>query len=188
MIEQLPWLAGRSAGIVAWFLLSGAVGLGLLVRTPYVGRRARPVLELTRDRVGVLALGMLAFHGVLLLAAPEASPLSYRPLWTAAGVAAGVIVALAVGRWAREPIAVVAWLLSAVHVVGAGTDAGSLWLQVPFYVTVLYGVVLLGVVAWHAWSAPAEAPAKVTPPPPPAPAPPPSRIAAPLWSRGGPER
>jgi hypothetical protein len=186
-LAHVWWLAGRSAGIVAWLALSAAVVLGLLLVTGLAPGRAREMLGLARDRLGVLALGLLAAHGVLLLGEPRVSPglglvvpfaSGHDPLWTGLGTLAGILLAVAAIARARQVVPV-GWLLAAVHVIGGGTDAGSLWLQVPFYVTLVYGLALLG---WWAATTVREPPPEPVPPEPAAPEP--ALAPAPLWLRG----
>ena len=144
------WLASRSAGIVAWVALSASVALGLLMAT----RRLRgPFARKLHERVALLSLGAVAAHGLLLLPdpwlkpgvagvlVPFASP--YRPLWTGLGVLAAYLAAgLSLTYYARKRLGIrrwrtahrfipVAWAMAAAHVLGSGTDAGSLWLQAP---------------------------------------------------------
>lgn len=57
------WYAGRSAGLVAWVLLSGSMLLGLLLSTKAMGRRVRPnwLQDLHRGLSG-LAVAFVAVH------------------------------------------------------------------------------------------------------------------------------
>ena len=55
------WLASRSAGVVAYLLLSAAVVLGLATTT----RLAR--VRGLHERIALLALGAVAAHGLFLL-------------------------------------------------------------------------------------------------------------------------
>jgi sulfoxide reductase heme-binding subunit YedZ len=153
------WLASRSAGVVAYVLLSAAVVLGLATSTRLV--RARAVHE----QVALLALGAVAVHGLLLLGDPWLGAnvlqllvpftLDYRPVWTGLGIlaaygAAGLSLTyyarrrLGARRWrAAHRFIPVAWALAAAHVLGAGTDAVSLWLQIVLAATVAAVTVLL---------------------------------------------
>ena len=58
------WLASRSAGVVAYLLLSGSVVLGLAMSTRLVRGRDVRVLH---ERIALLALAAVAAHGLLLL-------------------------------------------------------------------------------------------------------------------------
>lgn len=209
------WLASRSAGLVAYALLSAAVLLGLAMALRLGSPRLRREARALHERLALLALGATAAHGLLLLADPWLRPglrgllvpfaADYRPLWTGLGVLAGYLAAglsltyyarrrLGVRRWRQAHRFIpVAWALAAVHVAGAGTDAVSLWLQVPLalsaaLVMALLAERLLGArrgarPAAGRTPAPERAPAPRVEPPErgPAAAPPP----VPLWSRPG---
>src|SRR3954452_19296741 len=83
------WLASRSAGVVAYVLLSASVVLGLAMATRLAPARD---LRVSHERVALLALGAVAAHGLLLIPdrylRPGLSELlipsttGYRPLWT----------------------------------------------------------------------------------------------------------
>jgi sulfoxide reductase heme-binding subunit YedZ len=156
------WLASRSAGIVAYLLLSGSVILGLALSTRLASGRDVRVLH---ERIALLALGAVAAHGLLLLPdgwlQPKLSEVlipfttGYRPLWTGLGIlaaygAAGLSLTyyarrrLGHRRWrAAHRFVPIAWALAAAHVIGAGTDAVSLWLQVILAATIAAIVVLI---------------------------------------------
>lgn len=153
------WLASRSAGVVAYLLLSTSVVLGLATTTRLA--RARGLHE----RVALLALGAVAAHGLLLLGDtwlhPGLSELlvpfttGYRPLWTGLGIcaaygAAGLSLTyyvrrrLGARRWRKaHRLIPVAWALAAAHVIGAGTDVVSLWLQIVLAATIAAVVALI---------------------------------------------
>ena len=86
------WLASRSAGVVAYLLLSAAVVLGLAHTT----RLAR--VRGLHEQIALLALGAVAAHGLLLLPDSWLQPklyeifvpftTGYRPLWTGLGILA----------------------------------------------------------------------------------------------------
>jgi sulfoxide reductase heme-binding subunit YedZ len=172
------WLASRSAGIVAYLLLSAAVLLGLAMAlrlgSPGFRRGARGIHE----RLALLALGATAAHGLLLLGDPWLKPgmsgvlvpfaSSYRPFWTGIGVLAAYLAAgLSLTYYARRRLGTrrwrlahrfipIAWAMAAIHVAGSGTDAVSLWLQVPLALTAALALALLG----ERWlAAPRRAPA-----------------------------
>jgi sulfoxide reductase heme-binding subunit YedZ len=207
------WLASRSAGVVAWLLLSLVVAIGLVQATGMAPARLKAALRHGHERIALLALGTMAAHGALLLGdswlrpglsgvlVPFAS--SYRPVWTGLGVLATYLAAalsltyyarrrLGTRRWrSAHRLIPLAWAMAAVHVIGAGTDAGSLWLRLPLALTLALVIALLGQrIATSAGrrrsSPPAAAPdeAPVWEPPVATPATAPS----PLWLRGDPER
>ena len=195
------WLASRSAGLVAYALLSAAVLLGLAMALRLGPPRLRRGARGLHERRALLALGAVAAHGLLLLGDPWLRPglsgllvpftMDYRPAWTGLGVLAAYLAAgLSLTYYARGRLGArrwrlahrfipVAWALAAVHVAGAGTDAVSLWLQVPLALSAALVLALLGERLLGA--RPAAAPAAPEPPAA-TPAPP---AAAPLWSRVG---
>ena len=151
------WLASRSAGVVAYLLLSASVVLGLAMALRLAPPRSAAVLRTAHERIALIALGAVAAHGLLLLGDGFLRPglsgilvpfaMDYRPVWTGIGILAGYLAAglslsyyarqrLGARRWrAAHRLIPVAWAMAAVHVIGAGSDAGSLWLQVPLALT-----------------------------------------------------
>jgi len=160
------WLASRSAGIVAYLLLSASVLLGLAMALKLAPARYTALLRTAHERIALIALGAIAAHGLLLLGDGFLRPtignilvpftIAYRPVWTGIGILAGYLTAgLSLTYYARRRIGArrwrtahrlipVAWAMAAVHVIGAGTDAGSLWLQVPIALTMALVLTLLG--------------------------------------------
>jgi sulfoxide reductase heme-binding subunit YedZ len=144
---------------VGYVLLSAAVVLGLVMATRAAPGRFRPALRVTHERAALLALGAVAAHGLLLLPDSWLHPsllqivvpftMGYRPLWTGLGICAAYLAAgLSLSYYARARIGgrrwrnahrliPVAWALAAVHVLGAGTDAGALAMQAVLAATVL---------------------------------------------------
>jgi sulfoxide reductase heme-binding subunit YedZ len=186
------WLASRSAGIMAYLLLSASVVLGL-AKALRLAPRSTPVLRLMHERIALIALGAVAAHGLLLLGDGWLRPglggvlvpftMDYRPVWTGLGILAGYLTAglsltyyarrrVGARRWrAAHRLIPIAWAMAAVHVIGAGTDAGSLWLQVPFalitgLVLTLLGQRLVGARAPGSARSPRPAPAQMAGPAP----------------------
>jgi methionine sulfoxide reductase heme-binding subunit len=204
-LDYAWWLASRSAGIVAYLLLSAAVLAGLAMALRLGSPRLRRSLRALHEQLALVALGATAAHGLLLLADPWLRPgiagllvpfaSSYRPIWTGLGVLAAYLAAalsltyyvrgrVGARRWRRaHRLIPVAWALAAVHVVGAGTDAGSLWLQVPVALSAALVVALLGERVLGARRRPRAQlpPAPAAPSLPAAPAT--DGAPAPLWSR-----
>jgi methionine sulfoxide reductase heme-binding subunit len=160
------WLASRSAGVVAYLLLSASVVLGLAMALNLFRPRASALVRTIHERVALVALGALAAHGLLLLGDGFLHPgvggivvpfaMSYRPAWTGIGILAGYLTAglsltyyarrrLGARRWrAAHRLIPIAWAMAVVHVIGAGSDAGSLWLQIPLALTMAAVITLLG--------------------------------------------
>jgi sulfoxide reductase heme-binding subunit YedZ len=113
----------------------------------------------------LLALGAVAAHGLFLIPDSWLKPTlpqllvpfagGYRPLWTGLGIlalygAAGLSLTyyarrrIGHRRWrAAHRFIPIAWALSATHVIGAGTDVVSLWLEAILAATIAATVVLL---------------------------------------------
>lgn len=147
------WLGSRAAGVVAITMLSFTVMVGLVQggRLP-LGVKAR---DLTRihEFVSLAALVAIAAHGLMLLGDPWLKPalgdllvpfkLDYRTFYTGLGITgAWIATILGLSYYVRDKIGIrrwksihrftmVAWLLSFIHVLGAGTDSGAAWLKVP---------------------------------------------------------
>ncbi len=146
------WLVSRASGIVALGLVSATVMLGLtmsakLLRRPGLGK----TLVSLHEHLALVGLGAIAVHGLALLGDPWLHPglggltvpftLAYKPLATGLGVIGGYLAALlGLSFYARRRIGVrlwrrlhratiLVWVLGAVHTLGAGSDAGTLWLR-----------------------------------------------------------
>jgi methionine sulfoxide reductase heme-binding subunit len=163
--DHVFWLASRSAGVLAWLALSASMVIGLAMATKIAPRALTPRLRVAHERIALAALVALAAHGLLLLGDSFLRPtlldllvpfgIDHAALWTGLGQIAGYLVAaLSLSYYARKRIGArrwrsahrfipIAWVLGAVHVVGAGTDIGELWLQVPFVLSIAAFVVLL---------------------------------------------
>jgi methionine sulfoxide reductase heme-binding subunit len=187
------WLASRSAGVVAYLLLSGSVVLGLVMAARLAPVKSRADLRVLHERIALLALGAVGAHGLLLLPDRWLRPgphellipftASYRPVWTGLGICAAYLAAglslsyyarrrLGARRWRKaHRLIPVAWALAAVHVIGAGSDVVSLWLQVVLAITIAAVLVLL---AQRWWLGRTARPAPPPAPPPAAPEPQPA--------------
>jgi methionine sulfoxide reductase heme-binding subunit len=159
------WLASRSAGIVAFGLLSLSVVLGLVMATKLAPVRSRAGLRVAHERIALLSLGAVAAHGLLLLGDPWLRPgvtglivpfsMRYRPLFTGIGLTAAYLAAgLSLSYYARRRIGTrrwrnahrlipIAWALAATHMLGAGSDAGAVWMEALFALALASIVVLL---------------------------------------------
>ncbi len=152
------WLLSRSAGIVAFALVSLAVLLGLAMATKILKRPglARKLVRV-HEHLALLALTAIAVHGATLLGDRWLRPglrgvlvpfaMSYRPLYTGLGIIAAYLAALLGlsfyvrrrigGRlWRRlHRATVVVWILGVIHTLGAGSDAGTVWLRMVMLTT-----------------------------------------------------
>lgn len=163
--SHLFWLASRAAGVVAVAMLSFTVIVGLMQggRIP-LGFKARD-LNRIHEFCSLAAIIAIITHGVLLLADPWLQPtlsqilfpfkLDYRSFYTGLGiVGAWIAVILGLSYYVRQHIGIkrwktihrftiVAYALSVVHVLGAGTDAQETWLKAPLLTSAAVVVVLL---------------------------------------------
>jgi methionine sulfoxide reductase heme-binding subunit len=146
------WLASRAAGIVAFALLAASMVSGLVLANRLGSPAFRLRLRDLHEPLAVTGLVAIGLHGVLLLVDPwlDAGPVSvvvpftlgYRPLWTGLGVLAAWAAAglglsfyarrrFGARRWrALHRLVPIAYALAVVHVLGAGSDAGTLGLRV----------------------------------------------------------
>jgi sulfoxide reductase heme-binding subunit YedZ len=152
------WLLSRSAGIVAFALVSLAVLLGLAMATKILKRPglARKLVRV-HEHLALLALTAIAVHGATLLGDRWLRPglrgvlvpfaMSYRPLYTGLGIIAAYLAAvLGLSFYVRRRIGgrlwrrlhratVVVWILGVIHTLGAGSDAGTVWLRMVMLTT-----------------------------------------------------
>jgi methionine sulfoxide reductase heme-binding subunit len=164
---HLFWITSRAAGIAALVLSSCSLGAGLLVRSRGGDRRLLGgESRALHEALALATLVALGVHGVALLGDGylHPSPIeisvpftgSYRPLWTGLGIVAGWGLALlglsyyvrwAFGGQARwrllHRFIAVFWALGIVHTLGAGTDAGQLWLLVVMAIPTAPAALLL---------------------------------------------
>ena len=163
---HLLWITSRAAGTAALVLSSTSLGAGLLIRSRGEPRRllgsdARALHE----TLSLVTLIAIAIHGATLLGDGYLHPspieisvpftTAYRPLWTGLGIVAGWgLAALGLSYYARERIGpsrwrtlhrfvAVFWVLGIVHTLGAGTDAGQLWLLVVIALPTVPAAILL---------------------------------------------
>jgi sulfoxide reductase heme-binding subunit YedZ len=165
-LEYGWWLASRASGLVALVCVTVSVIVGLSMagrafRRPGVNR----VLLAVHEQASLAGLVAIAVHGITLLgdawlkpgivgiAVPFAG--EYRPLWTGLGILGGwLAAALGLSFYARRRIgvkvwrklhraAIVAYVLSVAHTVGAGTDAGAGWMRAGVLATSLTVLFLL---------------------------------------------
>jgi sulfoxide reductase heme-binding subunit YedZ len=179
-VNAIDWYAARSAGVVAYCLLTGGVLLGVLLagraRLPRWPQFAvtdvhRYVALLTGAfvvlHVYTLLLDRYVHTSLVAVLVPGAS--SYRPFWVALGtVALELLAAVGVSNlfrkrlghalWRRiHYLTFAVWAAATAHGVGAGTDAGAEWLRLLYVVSI--GSVAAAVV-WRAGRSAAGAPAR----------------------------
>jgi sulfoxide reductase heme-binding subunit YedZ len=146
------WLASRASGVVALVLVSLAVGCGLAMAGRVPNRPAlRRSLVAVHEHAALFGLVAIAVHAITLLGDGWLHPgpvgvlvpfaMDHEPLFTGMGVIAAWLAALlglsfyvrrriGPALWRRmHRLTALVWLLAVGHTLGAGTDAGSVWLQ-----------------------------------------------------------
>lgn len=158
--SSLWWLVSRASGIVAFGLISVSVTLGLAMSTRVITRpRLKRAIMKLHEHIALVALAGIGVHGLALLGDHWLKPgvagitvpfaLPYRPQFTGIGVIGGYL-ALLLGpsfylrrrigarRWRKAHVLiVVAWLLSVVHTLGAGSDSQRLWLRAVVFAPIV---------------------------------------------------
>jgi sulfoxide reductase heme-binding subunit YedZ len=158
-LDYVWWLVSDASGIVALSLISFSVAMGLAMAARVLKRpQVRRACARMHEQIAIAAVAAIAAHGLALLGDHWLKPgwrgitipfaLAYRPGFTGIGIIAGYIAVLlgpsfylrrriGARRWRKlhRAIAVV-WVLSAVHALGAGSDASKLWLRVVVLIPV----------------------------------------------------
>ena len=149
-LEHGWWLASRASGIVALLAISLSVGIGLSMAGRVAPARARALMA-AHQQTALIGLVAIAVHGLTLLGDAFMDPgllgisvpfvIDREPAWTGLGVIGGWLAAiLGLSYWLRDRIGPARWrrlhkltlvvyVLSVVHTLGAGTDAGQAWMQ-----------------------------------------------------------
>lgn len=166
-LDLALWDLGRATGVVALVLFTMTVVLGIIGRSgrPALGVGRFGVQELHRT-VALTGVGLLAVHVFTLLLDPFAQlrlldivvPFvgRYRPFWLGLGTTAldtlAVVVVSALMRhrigprlfkilhWGTYAL----WPMAFLHVLGAGSDAGNVWLRVIAFTCLAIVVLTLG--------------------------------------------
>lgn len=148
----LWWLVSRASGILALGLVSLAVLIGLAMSTKSISRPgAKRALMRLHEHVALIGLASISIHGLSLLGDRWLKPgiagiaipftMSYRPLFTGLGILGGYLAALLglsfyvrrrIGArlWRRlHRATVLVWAMGVAHTLGAGSDAGTVWLR-----------------------------------------------------------
>jgi sulfoxide reductase heme-binding subunit YedZ len=157
-MEYVWWLASRASGIVALALISLSVMLGLAMagRVSREPRLRRAMIAL-HEQIALAALIAIAVHGITLLGDKWLDPgvvgilvpfqMDHAPLYTGLGIVGGYLAAaLGLSFYARRRIGARRWrslhkatilvyVLSVAHTLGAGSDAGTLWLRAQILLT-----------------------------------------------------
>ncbi|HZV74489.1 MAG TPA: ferric reductase-like transmembrane domain-containing protein [Conexibacter sp.] len=142
------WITSRAAGVLALLLASLSVCVGLTTGGRLLRRGTRD-LRILHEALSLAALVALVVHALSLLGdaylRPSLADLtipfagSFGEPWLAIGIVAGWATLLlgasyhvrgriGVQRWRRlHRFTALAWLLSLVHALGEGTDAGTAW-------------------------------------------------------------
>ena len=146
------WLASRASGIVALIMVSLAVGLGLSMAGRMPNQpRLKKALVAVHEQTALAGLVAIAVHAITLLGDRFLHPapidllvplaMDHARPFTALGVAGAWLAALLglsfyvrrhIGgaRWRKvHRLTLLVWVLAVIHAIGAGTDAGSAWLQ-----------------------------------------------------------
>jgi methionine sulfoxide reductase heme-binding subunit len=150
--EHVWWLASRASGLVALVLVTLSVLVGLALGGRVMRRPGWPrMLTAIHEQAAVVGLVAILVHALTLIGDHFLHPglagvtipfaIGYRPLFTAAGIVGAYLAAILglsfyarrwIGgrRWrAAHRFTIVVYGLAVVHVLGAGTDAGSAWLR-----------------------------------------------------------
>jgi sulfoxide reductase heme-binding subunit YedZ len=160
------WVTSRAAGVGALLAasLSTALGLATALRPAWLLRR-RADVHVVHEALGIATLGLIAVHGLALLADPTLHiglggllvPLAapYRPVATALGqVAALGLAVLSLGYYARRRLgtgrwrsahrwAPAFWALAVLHGLLTGSDAGRWWFLLASGIPAVTAVALL---------------------------------------------
>ncbi len=153
--SRVYWYMARSAGIVAYLLLWGAVAFGILVSDKILdGLVKAPVVFEVHKFLSILALIVGMFHGVVLLGdsfmkftvldilIPFLSP--YQPFWVGLGILGLYLTVILVGSfyikkrighrtWKLIHYASFAvWIMTSLHGIFAGSDSSQMLVQLMY--------------------------------------------------------
>ncbi len=148
-MTALTWYVARSAGIVAYLLLSTSVVVGVLMSARAKLSWPRFAVEEVHRFLAILTGVFLALHGIALLA-DRVVPISivqlvipfqttYRPLGVGLGVTSALLLLavalsnlvrkrLPYGVWRRiHYVTIAVWLTATAHGLLSGTDRQDFW-------------------------------------------------------------
>ncbi len=146
------WLASRASGLVALVLVTVSVAIGLTVASKIARRPGMPrILTAVHEQTALAGLIAIAVHAITLIGDPWLNPgvsgvlvpftMDYRPVWTGLGTIAGLLaLLLGLSFYVRRSIGTKLWrkahratilvyFLAIAHTLGAGTDAGAIWMR-----------------------------------------------------------
>jgi predicted ferric reductase len=170
--ELRPWIAARALGVTAFLLLALEVALGLVLSHPRNTAEWRMTKQTFpwHEMVSVFTFAFVTLHVVLLAIDPYAKVgiigalvpgfSEYRPVAVGLGSIAlyAMLFTAITAKWTRllpagwwlriHRVAAIAFLLTWVHAVLAGTDGGAL---LPLYLAT--GLLILAGVAHRWWTA-----------------------------------
>ena len=158
--SKVYWYMARSAGIVAYLLLWGAVAFGIMVSDKILDGVAKaPVVFEVHKFLSILALVVGMFHGVVLLGdsfmkftvldilIPFLSP--YQPFWVGLGILSLYLTAILVGSfyikkrighrtWKLVHYASFAvWVMTSLHGMFAGTDSSQMLVRLMYTLAIV---------------------------------------------------
>ncbi len=158
--SRVYWYMARSAGIVAYLLLWGAVASGIAIGNQLLNGLVKPpvVFEIHKS-LSILAMIVGMFHGVILLGdtymnfsvldlvLPFHSP--YQPLWVGLGIlgfylsvilVASFYIKKRIGQRAWRLLhysSFAMWIMASLHGIAAGTDTQSILMKVLYAVAIV---------------------------------------------------
>ncbi len=172
-MDKVWWYATRSAGVVAWMLLTVSVLWGLALSTKVFGKRPRPnwLLDLHRY-LGGLAVVFTAVHVIAIVLDSFVTfslvnvLVPFTGSWHPAAVAWGIVamyalVAVEITSLLRARVSKQLWrathylsfplfALATIHVLAAGTDRHTFLLRALLVSGVLAVVALTAIRLWQA--------------------------------------
>jgi hypothetical protein len=148
-LSALTWYVARSAGIVAYLLLSTSVVVGVLMSARAKFKWPRFAVEEVHRFLAILTGVFLALHGIALLA-DKVVPISilqlvipfrtaYRPFGVGLGITAALLLlAVSLSNLARKRlpfkvwrrihyVTLAVWVTATGHALLAGTDRQDFW-------------------------------------------------------------
>ncbi len=158
--SRVYWYMARSAGIVAYLLLWGAVASGIAISNKLLNGLVKPpvVFEIHKS-LSILAMIVGMFHGFILLGdtymnfsvldllIPFHSP--YQPFWVGLGIlglylsmilVASFYVKKRIGQRAWRLLhysSFAMWIMTSLHGIAAGTDTQSVLMKMLYAVAIV---------------------------------------------------